>query len=165
MADCVPVRIAKAVAADINAAVEAGTLGHDFRAVFSFASEITKFQELNADTLAADVVPTADQQRTLYGQSASRHSVRIAVGIRRRIAPTDRTLAGAVDSDAITSYVNLLYEILALFAAGRNLTAEPDVAWDAATPPVVKLYEPDMLKEGLYFGWVHLPFLYHERAA
>ena len=164
MADCIPVRIAKAVAADINTAVDAETLTPEFAAVFSFASEITEFQDLNDDTLTVDVVPTSDQQVGLYGNSAYRHSVRIAVGIRRRVAPADRTATGTVDSDAITLYVNLLYEIFAMFAAARNLTDEPNAAWDSTREPVVKLYDPDKLKDGLYFGWVHLPFVYNERA-
>ncbi len=164
MPDCVPVRIAKAVAAEINTAVAAEELSQQFTAIFSFGSEITEFQDLNTDTLTADVCPTSDQQVTLYGQSAYRHAVRVAVGIRRRIAPTDRTDAGDVDSDAITSYANLLYEIFAMFAAGRNLSDEPDAAWNPADPPTIKLYEPDKLKDGLYFGWIHLPFVFHERA-
>lgn len=165
MPDCIPVRIAKAVAAEINTAVVAETLSQQFTAVFSFASEITEFQDLNADTLTVDVVPTSDQQVGLYGQSAYRHAVRVAVGIRRRIAPVDRTEAGTVDSDAITAYVNLLYEIFAMFAAARALTDEPYAAWNSTEAPIVKLYDPDKLKEGLYFGWIHLPFVYNERAS
>ena len=164
MADCIPVRIAKAVAADINTAVEAETLSQEFTAVFSFASEITEFQDLNADTLTVDVVPTSDQQVGLYGSSAYRHAVRVAVGIRRRVAPADRTESGTVDSTAITAYVNLLYEIFAMFAAARNLTDEPSVAWNSTEAPIVKLYDPDKLKDGLYFGWIHLPFVFNERA-
>jgi hypothetical protein len=165
MPDCVPVRIAKAVAAEINAAVDANDLPQTFTAVFSFASEITVFADLNDDTLTVDVVPTADQQCTLYGTSAYKHFVRVAVGIRRRIAPADRTASGAVNSDTLAGYVALLYEILAMFAAGRNLSTETDAAWNPAVPPTIKLYEPDQLKDGLYFGWIHLPFLFHERAA
>ena len=164
MPDCIPVRIAKAVAAEINSAVAAETLSQQFTSVFSFASEITEFQDLNDDTLTVDVVPTSDQQAGLYAQSAYRHAVRVAVGIRRRVAPSDRTATGTVDSDAITAYVNLLYEIFAMFAAGRNLTDEADAAWDSTRDPIVKLYDPDKLKDGLYFGWIHLPFVFHERA-
>ena len=164
MADCIPVRIAKAVAAEINSAVAAENLSQQFTAVFSFASEITEFQDLNADTLTVDVCPTADQQVGLYGESAYKHAVQVAVGIRRRVAPADRTEAGAVDSDAITAYVNLLYEFFTMFAAGRNLTDESDAAWDSTKDPIVKLYDPDKLKDGLYFGWIHLPFVFHERA-
>ena len=165
MADCIPVQIAKAVAVEINSAVLAETLSQQFTAVFSFASEITEFQDLNDDTLTVDVVPTSDQQVGLYGTSAYKHRVRVAVGIRRRIAPADRTEEGTVDGDAITAYVNLLYEIFAMFAAGRDLTDVADAAWNSAEEPIVKLYDPDKLKDGLYFGWVHLPFVYHERAA
>ncbi len=164
MANCIPVRIAKAVAAEINSAIEAETLSQQFTAVFSFASEITEFQDLNTDTLTVDVVPTSDQQCTLYGENAYKHAVRVAVGIRRRVASIDRTDAGTVDSDAITAYVNLLYEIFAMFAAGRNLTSEADAAWNSAEAPIIKLYDPDQLKDGLYFGWIHLPFVFHERA-
>ena len=163
MADCIPVRIAKAVAAEINSAVLAETLSQQFTAVFSFASEITELQDLNNDALTVDVVPTSEQQVGLYGSSSYKHSVGIAVGIRRRVSPTDRTEAGTVDSDAITSYVNLLYEFFTMFAAGRNLTTEPDAAWDSTRNPEVKLYDPDKLKDGLYFGWIHLPFVFHER--
>jgi len=164
MPDCIPVRIAKAVAAEINIAVEAENLSQQFTAVFSFGSEITEFQDLNDDTLTIDVCPTSDQQFTLYGASAYKHAVLVAVGIRRRIAPTDRTDAGDVDSDAITSYANLLYEICTMFAAGRNLSGEPLTAWNPSVPPTIKLYDPDKLKDGLYFGWIHLPFVFHERA-
>ena len=164
MADCLPVRAAKAVVVDINAAVIAETLSQQFTAVYSFGSEITEFQNLNDDTLTVDVCPTSDQQVGLYGQSAYKHRVRVAVGIRRRVAPTDRTEAGTVDSDAITAYVNLLYEIFAMLAAGRNLTDEEDAAWDSSSEPIIKLYDPDKLKDGLYFGWIHLPFVFHERA-
>ena len=165
MPDCVPVRIAKAVAADINSAVEAETLSQTFTAVFSFASEITEFQDLNDDTLTVDVVPTADQRIGLYAAGSYRHTVTIAVGIRRRVAPTDRTDAGDVDADAITAYVNLLYEFFTMFAAARNLTDEPLVSWDSTREPVLKLYDPDMIKDGLYFGWIHLPFVVKENAA
>ena len=164
MADCPPVRIAKAVTAEINSAVAAETLSQQFTAVFSFGSEITEFQEINADTLTIDVCPTSDQKIGLYAGGSYRHSVTTAVGIRRRVAPIDRTETGDVDSDAITAYINLLYEFSAMFAAARNLTDEPLVAWDSKREPVIKLYDPDMLKGGLYFGWIHLPFVFKQGA-
>ena len=160
----IPIRIAKAVAAEINSAVLAQDLSQQFTAVFSFASEITEFEDLNDDTVTVDVIPTSDQQVGLYGQSAYKHNVRVAVGIRRRVSPTDRTEAGIIDTDQIASYIDLLYEFFVMFAAGRRLTTEPDAAWDATRDPVVKLYDPDKLKDGLYFGWIHLPFVFHERA-
>ena len=165
MADCVPVRIAKAVASELNSAVQAETLSQQFSAVFSFASEITDFQDLNEETLTVDVVPTSDQQVSLYGAGSYRHAVRVAVGIRRRVSPNDRTTSGAVDSDAITSYANLLYELFNMFAAGRKLTDEPSAVWDPTREPTLKLYDPDKLKDGLYFGWIHLSFVYKENAA
>lgn len=163
MADCVPVRIAKAVAAEINAAVTAEELSQEFSAAFSFASEITEFQDLNDDTLTVDVVPTSDQKCTYRAGSMYRHYVSVAVGIRRRISPADRTDAGTVDSDAVTAYVNLLYEIFSMFAGGRGLSTETSAAWNPEEPPTINLYDSDMLKDGLYFGWIHLPFIVHER--
>ena len=165
MADCLPVRAAKAVVVDINAAVIAETLSQQFTAVYSFGSEITEFQDLNDDTLTVDVVPTSDQTLSLYSPGSYRHGLTIAIGLRRRISPTDRTEAGEVDSDAITLYANLIYEIFALFVAGRNLTTEINISWDPTRDPVVKLYDPDMIKEGLYFGWIHLPFVFKENAS
>ncbi len=163
MANCIPVRVATAVASEINAAVVAEELSQEFTAAFSFASEITEFQDLNEDTLTVDVVPTADQQCTHRAGSMYAHRVRVAVGIRRRIGQSDRSDDGTVDSDAVTGYVNLLYEIFRMFAAGRNLTDEPDAVWRSDDSPTIKLYEPDKLKDGLYFGWIHLPFIFHER--
>ena len=167
MPDCLPVRTAKAVTDDINAAVIAETLSQQFTAVFSFASEITEFQDLNDDTLTVDVVPTGDQGLSLYSGSTSayKHSMTIAIGIRRRISSTDRTDSGSVDSDAITLYANLLYEIFGMLAAGRNLTGETQISWDPSRDPVVKLYDADKIKEGLYFGWIHLPFVFKENAS
>lgn len=165
MPDCLPVRAAKAVAADINAAVIAETLSQQFTAEFSFASEITDFQKLNEDTLTVDVVPTSDQGLSLYSPTSYKHSISVAIGIRRRISPSDRNEDSSVDSDAITSYANLLYEIFAMFAAGRNLTTEVDISWDPSREPVVKIYDPDKIKEGLYFGWIHLPFVFKENAS
>lgn len=164
MPDCAPVRAAKAVTDDINSAVIAETLSQQFTAVFSFASEITGFKDLNDDTLTVDVVPTSDQGLSLYSPQSYKHSVSVAIGIRRRIDPPDRTESGNVDSDAITGYANLLYEIFAMFAAGRNLASEENISWDPSRTPVVKLYDPDKLKDGLYFGWIHLPFVLKENA-
>jgi len=164
MSDCPPVRTAKAVTSEINSAVADETLSQQFTAVFSFASEITEFQGLNDDTLTVDVVPTSDQQVGLYGHGSYKHSVSIAIGIRRRIESTDRTESGSVDADAVTAYANLLYEIFAMLAAGRNLTTEPQISWNPAVNPVVKLFDPDKLKDGLYFGWIHLPFIFKENA-
>lgn len=163
MADCIPVRIAKAVAAEINAAVEAGDLSPEFTAVFSFASEITEFQSLNDDGLTVDVVPTSGQSVVPVSRELRRHDVRVAVGIRRRIDTSDRTIAGIVSSDAITVYVNLLYSILGMFAAGRPLSTEPNAAWDYGATTQITLYDPDMIAEGTYFGWVHLTFAMTER--
>ena len=166
MPDCVPVRIAQAVAAEINTAVADDDITLDFTAAFSFASEITEFQDLNDDTLTVDVVPTSDQRWMHRAGSVYKHFVRVAVGIRRRIAPADRDSGtGAIDTAALTNYVNLIYEIVNLFAAGRELTDEPNAVWDSAQEPTIKLYEPEKLKDGLYFGWIHLPFIFHERAA
>lgn len=165
MTDCLPVRAAKAVAADINAAVIAETLSQQFTAKFSFASEINDYEGLNEDTLTVDVVPTSDQGLSLYSPTSYKHSISVAIGFRRRISPVDRNEDSSVDSDAVTSYANLLYEIFAMFVAGRNLTTEPDISWDPSRQPVVKLYDPDKLKEGLYFGWIHLPFVFKENAS
>jgi len=165
MPDCVPVRIAQAVAAEINAAVESGELSEQFIAEFSFASEITAYQDLNDDILTVDVIPTSDQECAFRAAGMYRHYPRVAIGIRRRIAPIDRTEDGAVDSTSITTYVNLLYAIFRMFAGGRNLTTEPTAAWDNSKPPTISLYDPDMLKDGLYFGWIHLPFIVRERMA
>lgn len=163
MADCIPVRIAQAVAAEINSAVTAGDLSPEFTAVFSFASEITEFQALNDDGLTVDVVPTSGQSVVPVSRELRRHDVRVAVGIRRRIDTADRTAAGIVSSTAITAYVNLLYSILGMFAAGRPLTTESDAAWDYGAKIQATIYDPDMIAEGTYFGWVHLPFAVHER--
>jgi len=162
--DCIPVRIAAAVAQEINLAAAGGTLSKSFTAVFSFGSEITKLEDINDGGLVVDVLPAQAQEWGHVAGGKYRHAVVVKVGIRRRIASTDRTEAGAVDSTDVTGYVNLLYEIISLFAAGRNLTAVADAVWNSGVRPTIQLYDEQQLKQGLYVGWTHLPFLYHEPA-
>lgn len=163
--DCWPIQVAAAVATEINRASTGGELSKTFTAVFSFGSEITRLEDVNANSLTVDVLPSMQQDWNHRAGSVYRHDVRIKVGIRRRIATSDRTETGAVDAADVKGYVNLLYEIINLFAAGRNLTDVPGAAWNSAQKPAVQLYDETQLKSGLYVGWTHLPFLVHERAA
>jgi hypothetical protein len=163
--DCIPIQVAAAVASEINAAAANGDISQSFTAVFSFGSEIVKMEEVNAAGLTVDVIPANLQDWTHRAGSVYRHDVRIKVGIRRRIAATDRTSTGAVDTSDVKQYVNVLYEIVNLFAAGRSLSALSAAAWNPAVKPILSLYDEAQLKSGLYVGFVHLHFLYHERAA
>lgn len=172
MANCAPIRVAQAVAAEINAAVEDGTLSKEFTAAFSFADAITKLEDVNAvDGLLVDVLPTQKPTWSLASSSGGRHTVTVKVGIRRRIQTTDRNTDGTIKSAEVTAYCNLLYEILAIFAAGatathgRALTTEPSAVWDPRQPLEILLYDEAKLKQGLYVGWIHLPFLVHEEVA
>jgi hypothetical protein len=162
--DCIPIQVAAAVANEINLAAAAGNISKTFTAVFSFGSEITKLEDVNAAGLVVDVIPAQEQDWTHKAGSVYRHDVRIKVGIRRRIATTDRTATGAVDTADVTGYVNVLYEVINLFASGRSLSTLTSAAWNSAAKPTIQLYDEAQLKSGLYVGWVHLPFLYHERA-
>ena len=165
VADCIPVRVAAAVAAEITRASAAGELSKSFTAVFSFGSEIVKLEDVNDATLTVDVLPAMQQDWTHRAGSVYKHNVTIKVGIRRRIATSDRTETGAVDAADVTGYVNLLYEIVNLLAAGRNLPTMAETVWDSSRSPKIQLYDETQLKQGLYIGWVHLPFIFHERAA
>lgn len=163
--DCIPVRVAVAVATEISRASLAGELSKTFTANFSFGSEITKLEDVNDSTLVVDIIPAMQQDWTHRAGSVYKHAVSIKVGIRRRIDTTDRTSTGAVDTADVTGYVNLLYEIVNLLAAGRNLPTMTNTVWDSSRKPTIQLYAEQQLKQGLYVGWAHLPFLYHERAA
>jgi len=163
--DCVPIRVAAAVVTEINRASFAGELSKSFTAVWSFGSEIVKLENVNDATLKVDVLPAMQQDWTHRAGSVYKHAVTIKVGIRRRIETTDRTSTGAVDTADVTGYVNLLYEIIDLLAAGRNLPTMTETVWDSSRKPVIQLYDEAQLKQGLYVGWTHLPFIFHERAA
>jgi hypothetical protein len=163
--DCIPIRVAAAVATEISRASFAGELSKSFTAVWSFGSEIVKLENVNDATLKVDVLPAMQQDWTHRAGSVHKHAVTIKVGIRRRIETTDRTSTGAVDTADVTGYVNLLYEVINLLAAGRNLPTMTETVWDSNRPPKIQLYDEAQLKQGLYVGWTHLPFIFHERAA
>jgi hypothetical protein len=161
--ECPPIRVARAVADEILAAVLDGTLTQAFTPRFSFGSEIAGLEDMNADDgLKVDVMPHMAPAWSPQAQSTVRHDCRAKVGIRRRIEPTDRDSDGAIETEAIADYANLLYEILTLFALGRKLTTVPEAAWDPRSNPEIRLYDEILLKQGLYVGWVHLPFVLHE---
>lgn len=164
MTHCPPIQVAQAVAVEIQSAVDAGDLSAVFTPRFSFGSEITKLESVNTDDgLVVDVMPHMSPAWSMAGQSLNRHDCRIKIGIRRRIDATeDRDGDGAIDTEAVAAYADLLYEILALFAAGRTLTTLTSAVWDPRTRPEIRLYDEEQLKQGLYVGWVHLPFVYHE---
>lgn len=164
MTHCPPILVAQAVAAEIQSAVDTGDLSAVFVPRFSFGSEITKLENVNADEgLVVDVMPHMSPAWLMASHSATRHDCRVKVGIRRRIDSTeDRDGDGAVDTESVASYADLLYEILTLFAAGRELASLPTATWDPRARPDIRLYDEDQLKQGLYVGWVHLPFIYHE---
>jgi hypothetical protein len=174
MADCAPLQIAAAVAAEINAAVAAGTItAAAFTAKYSFADLITKLENVNAtDGLLVDVVPAQKQRWKILTHARHRHEVTIKVGVRRRIDTTDRATAdGAILTASVATYCNLLYQILDVFAvssnadAGRSLSTVTAAAFDPRGMLEIQLYDEALLRGGLYAGWIHLPFVYHEAAA
>lgn len=165
MTHCPPILVAAAVAESLSDAAIAGQLSAQFQAVFSFGSEIIKLEDINAtDGLIVDVLPHQSPAWSMRSRETRSHSVKVKVGIRRRIDTEDRDDNGAIKPDEIAAYCDLLYEILNLFAAGRKLPDVPDAVWNPAAPIEIRLYDEDALKQGLYVGWVHLPFIVHEEA-
>lgn len=173
MADCAPLQIAAAVAAEINAATTSGAITPAFTARYSFADLIAKLEAVNTgDGLLVDVVPAQKQRWKVITRARHRHEVVIKVGVRRRIDTADRATAdGAILTASVTTYCNLLYQILDLFAlscnadAGRSLSTITAAAFDPRGHLEIQLYDEALLRGGLYAGWVHLPFIYHEAAA
>lgn len=160
---CPPLQVAAAVANEINAAARSGRLSLEFTAKFSFASEITKLEDLNAsDGLTVDVLPAMDPQWSVRSHDTRRHDIKVKIGIRRRLDTTDRDDDGAVKPDEILAYCNLLYAILDLFALQRQLPAPPAAVWNPKENPTIHLYDEALLKQGVYLGWIHLPFIVHE---
>ena len=162
--DCWPIRIASAVAREINRASTDGDLPKSFTATFSFGSEIQSLETINTPSgLTVDVLPHMQPEWSPRSHDTARHEVRVKVGIRRRIDTTDRDSAsGAVKAAEVVGYCNLLYAILQLFVMGRKLTDLPEASWNPAVKPEIRLYDEQQLKQGLYVGWIHLPFLAHE---
>lgn len=168
MTECAPVRIARAVADEINSAT-AGTFSRAFEAKFSFADALTRFEDINTDQgLLVDVVPAMAPEWATAGQAASRHDAIVKVGFRRRIETTDRDQTGDIASAEIAVYCGLIYEVLGLFStgatpnSGRELTTIEQASFNPRGKVKIQLYDETLLKQGLYFGWVHIPFVMHE---
>lgn len=162
--DCWPIKIAAAVAAEINRASTDGDLPKSFTATFSFGSEIQSLEDINTPSgLTVDVLPHMQPEWSPRSADTARHDVKVKVGIRRRIDASDRdSSSGAVKAAEVTGYCNLLYAILQLFAMGRTLVDLPEASWNPQMKPTIQLYDEQQLKQGLYVGWIHLPFLAHE---
>jgi hypothetical protein len=166
MTNCAPIRITQAVADTINAAVLAGvTFDRSFQARLSFGEIITKLEDVNvSDGLLVDVLPATKPVWELRAQGSYKHEVRVKVGLRRRLDPADRDADGDILFSEIATYCNLLYQVINLFANGRSLSDFAQASWNPRQQPDVQLYDEAQLKQGLYLGWVHLPFLSHEAA-
>jgi hypothetical protein len=159
--DAIPIRIADAVVAEINAAVTAeefSTLG--FTAVRSYADWDEKFSDLVEGIPRVDVVFRAETSPELEDQSALDYEVSIDVALRCRFGQEDRDNAtGRLKNESIDPLVTLAEQMHEHFVSDRNGTTlpnEPTATWQQSD---VKLYwDRKKIREGLFYSWFRLVF-------
>lgn len=166
MTNAVPIRIADAVAAEINAAVEAEEFQTlDFTARRSYPDWPEEFEDL--DGLAVDVVHAIDEDENVGLASAGsiEYSPTIHVVIRKRLGTEDRDQhTGRFKNSAVDPLATLLDEIRRYFIARRLtgvLTSLPEVQWNGASQ-VKRWHDPHKLRMGLFEGFVQMRFTVNE---
>jgi len=157
-----PVKIAEAIAAQINSA----TWDREFTAVHSFADWQAKLEEMRA-TLLVDVVPGMRPTLDLDDRGEVVHICSCDLAVRYRLNAEDRDDAtGRIRWEPVEDCVTLLYQLAAYFlpssdnASGRRLATLPDAVWEETE--IVSLYNWRRLTEGLYVGLVRVMYRYTE---
>lgn len=158
----VPIRIADAVVAEINAAVTASsfsTLG--FTAVRRYFDWDADYKDL--DTMAVEVVFRVTQPRdSIALESAGTLSYKVAtdIVIRKRFATSDRNDSdGRLKNTSVDPLVTLLQEFHELFVTTRNtipLDSETSANWTGSD--VLSWVNQAKLRQGLFEGVVRIEF-------
>jgi hypothetical protein len=160
-----PTDIAKAIAAEINAA----TWDREFTAVASFADWQAKLEEMRA-TLLVDVVPGMKPSLELDDRGEVVHLCPCDIAVRYRLNAQDRDDAtGRIQWEPVEECVTLLYQLAAYFLpstdnpSGRRLTTLPDAVWEETD--IVSLYNWRRLTESLYVGLIRVTYKFTEAVA
>jgi hypothetical protein len=160
----VPIRIADAVAAQLNVGAAADAFGvNDWTAARRYPDWDDKFTDLSEETPSVDVVFRAAVDAPLDDQNSLDYMVDIDAAIRRRFAPDDRDVNGRLNNSAIDPLVNLLVEMHEYFVSRREsnaLATEPLAVWQASS--VKLLVDHKKLRQGLFYGWLRLTFQWSE---
>jgi hypothetical protein len=153
-----PSNIAKAIAAEINAA----NWAREFTAVASFADWQAKLEEMRA-TLLVDVVPGMRPTLELDDRGEVVHLCPCDIAVRYRLNAQDRDDAtGRIRWEPVEECVTLLYQLAAYFLpssgspSGRRLATIPSATWEETD--VVSLYNWRRLTEGLYVGLIRVTY-------
>lgn len=169
MTNAVPIRIADAVTAKINAAVLAESLdvlGATVRR--SYADWDEDFKGLDVPVI--DVVFVSHQNSSSSTVSLGcagmlEHNPSVDIAIRKRFDADDRGKDGRLKNESVDPFVSLLEKIHKLFVADRTGTVlpdEPNAKWQEAD--VKSWVNQRKLRKSLFEGVVRVNFQLYEAA-
>lgn len=161
MTNAIPIRIADAVTATINAAVVDLGLPVDFVARRSYPDWDEEFTGLNEMVIDVVYAMNEDKPVGLDADSFIDLEPTINIVVRKRFETSDRDQAtGRLRNESVDPLVTLLDTIRRYFIARRNtvpLDSEPSVNWSGDSQ-VKRWYDPSKLRRGLFEGYVQLKF-------
>jgi hypothetical protein len=144
--------IAKAVADELNFAVDSNALGQF--ATFNW-SLIPQFEIANLAGIVGEVVPLSVEETNLTRQGVARE-FEISVGIRKKIAEIN----GQPSAQALLDMGTFVDGVLS-YMRRRTLTGLAGVKWNGSGLDPV--YVPEQLREqGVYMALVRLRYAVHE---
>lgn len=166
------IRIADAVAAEINTAVVVGTAFevNDFTAMRRYADWDEEFSDIPTESSQpfVDVVYRSDAALGLQSRGYLLYEIPVHVAVRRRFARVDRGADGRLKNTSLDPMVTLLEDLFTLFVERRNETAplqtETEVKWIGEKSTVRWLNQTKLRMAGLFEGYVELHFQLKEAA-
>ena len=157
----VPIRIAEAVTAELNAAIGAGAFSvTGWTPRRSYADWDEAWKDLT--TLAVDVVFVAlgaDNRVDLDSASSLEYRQAVHIAIRKRFTPAERDTEGRLLNTAVDPLVELLEEIHEHFVKlrlGQTLPTEPLANWELSEN--AQWVNLELLRQGLFQGVVAITF-------
>jgi len=161
MTNAIPIRIADAVASQLNTAAAASEFTlNDWTARRSYPDWDDKFSDLSEHDLSIDVVFVPRVTPTLDDHASLEYPIEIHIAARQRLRPADRDAdTGRYRNDAVDPLVTLLHEIHDYFAGRRGsdpLADATDATWQESDIKVAVDYKK--LRAGLFYGWLSLRF-------
>lgn len=162
MSNALPIRLADAVAAQINTAVAAESFStNGFTVARSYFDWDEKYTDLS--TMQVDVVFTTTQPDGSVGLKSAgfiEYQSTVDIVVRKRFAPSDRTSGtGRLKNASVDAMVTLVDELHRLFVDNRNtvpLDSEVEASWSGSN--VMTWANQAMLRQGLFEGVVRVKF-------
>lgn len=157
----VPVRVAEAITAELNAAIAAGAFAlTGWTPRRSYADWDEDWSDLS--TIAVDVVFVtmgADNRIALNTYSTQEYRQAIHIAIRKRFGVNDRDDDGRLLNASVDPLMELLEQIEEHFTKlrlGDSLPSDTDAAWQVSE--IAQWVNQDLLRRGLFQGVVALTY-------